>query len=369
MLKKGENLKYFIALSYFSKFGPIRTKRLEKYFTDAKTAFLSNSDNLIKAGIEQKIAEEFILKRKIIDPDKIIEEISKEGINTIFLEDELYPPLLREIFDPPPLLYYRGSLKNIKKHSLAIVGSRKSTHYSKQVIEKIIPDLIVNDLAINSGLALGVDSIAHTEVLKSKGTTFAVLGSGIDNKSIYPAYNKKLALTIIESEGALLSEFPPGTPPLRHHFPLRNRIVSGMSNGVLVVEAAIKSGALITAKLGLEHNREVMAVPGNIFSIASAGPNQLIKEGAKLINEAKDVLDCLGIENKPQKDQKKILNLNEEETLILKHLNHEPVHIDYITMQTKMPSSKISGILTMMEIKGLVKNVGSMKYISNIQFR
>lgn len=365
MLKTDENLKYFISLNYFSKFGPARINRLEKYFSDAKSAFLSDLNQLVKAGIEGKIAEEFISERKKIVPDSIIEKLNNAGIKTVCLGDEIYPKMLCEIFDAPVLLYYRGTLKDSNKHSLAIVGSRKSTHYGKQAIEKIVPELISNNFTINSGLALGIDSLAHSEALKSTGRTVAVLGSGIDDKSIYPACNKNLALKIVENGGALISEFPPGTPPLRHHFPLRNRIVSGMSRGILVVEAATKSGALITARLGLEHNREVMAIPGNIFSPVSAGPNYLIKEGAKAINNASDIFECLNIDINSKENKKITQLLSEEEALIFKYLSHEPVHIDIITMQTKMPSSKISSVLTIMEIKGLVKNIGSMKYIAN----
>lgn len=365
MVKNNKKLKYFIGLNHFSKFGPVRIKKIENYFPDAETAFGASIKDFTKAGIEEKIASEFISMRKNLSPDKIIFELEKENIKTVCQEDEIYPKLLKEIFDPPPLLYYRGNLFDDHKFSLAIVGSRKSTHYGEQIIEKIIPGLIQNNFTINSGLALGIDSLAHKTTLKSQGKTIAVLGTGIDNKSIYPSYNKKLALEIIENDGALVSEFPPGTPPLRHHFPQRNRIVSGMSNGILVIEAAQKSGALITARLGLEHNREVMAVPGNIFSSASTGPNLLIKEGAKSITSTNDILECFGFDT--IKEEKKSLNINlsQNEKLVFDGLGHEPIHIDILIKKTLLNPQTVSSALTSLEIKGLVKNIGYMKYVLN----
>ncbi|MDD5295073.1 MAG: DNA-processing protein DprA, partial [Patescibacteria group bacterium] len=282
-----ENLKYWVALNKFQKFGPIRFKKLLKYFLPEdgrlENAFRAGLPELLKAGVEENIAEEFIATRREIDPDRLIAKIIKEDIKIMAITDKSYPALLNEIYNPPPLIYYKGELDLKNDFTLAVVGTRKFTAYGEQITDYLVKDLAANGLTIASGLALGIDSLAHLATLATGGKTIAVLGSGLDRENIYPSQNRYLADKIIASGGAIMSELPLGTPPLRHNFPQRNRLISGLSLGTLVIEAGEKSGALITAAYALEQNREVFAVPGHIHSPVSAGPNKLIKEGAKVV--------------------------------------------------------------------------------------
>lgn len=359
-----ENTKHLIALSHFLKFGPVKIKRLRTYFPDFKTVFSASVNELMKAGIEEKLALEFISKRNLVPIDKILEQLDKEKIGVIYIGHEQYPKLLAEIYDPPEILYYRGNLNNITNFNIAIVGARKFTDYGARVTESITQHLIRSGLSIISGLALGIDSLAHNACLKENGHTVAVLGTGINNRAIYPTANKNLADRIIDSGGTIFSEFPLNTPPLRHHFPQRNRIVSGLSIGTVVIEAAEKSGALITSKYALEQNREVFAVPGNIYSPVSIGPNNLIKQGARAITCGEDIINAFNIDNVPACiETQKIIADTPEEELIIIHLNHEPTHINDIIRKTGLSTSTASSSLIIMEIKGLVRNVGGMKYV------
>jgi len=290
--------------------------------------------------------------------------MQKENINIICPEDKDFPRLLKEIHTPPELLYYKGDISICDQNCLAIVGSRKITAYGKQVTTTITRELTINQLVIVSGLALGVDTFAHSACLEARGKTIAVLGTGINSNSIYPTTNRKLAEKIIEHGGLILSEFPLDAPPLRYHFPQRNRIVSGLSLGTLVIEAAQKSGALITARCALEQNRDVFAIPGNIFSDVSKGSNDLIKQGAQIITNSQEIIETLNLKQiNIQKENKKILPENLNEEIIISHISHEATHIDEITRQTKLPAPTVSSTLIMMEMKGMIKNIGSMKYI------
>jgi DNA processing protein len=359
-----EGKKYLIALSAFSKFGSKRIKRLKKYFLNFKDAFKADFDDLIKAGIEKNIAEEFINERKKIIPEKICESLNHENIKIISLENKNYPKLLKEIYDPPYLLYYKGNIKKDFSYSVAIVGTRKYSSYGEQVAEKLAFELSKNNITIVSGLALGIDTIAHKTCLRANGNTIAVLGSGLDNKNIYPGSNKNLVNNIILNNGCIISEFAPGTPPLRHNFPQRNRIIAGLSLGVIVVEAKKRSGALITANHALEQNREVFAVPGNIFSENSKGPNNLLKMGARLVSESDDVLETLNLTKAIEfTNNKKIIGETKEEEIIISFLSHEPMFTDELIRKTKLDASKISSTLTIMEMKGMIKNIGGAQYI------
>ena len=359
-----KNTKYLIALSCFSKFGPARIKKLKKYFyNNYEIAFKSDINKLINAGIDEKTAYEFISERKNIYPDQIIEKLNQEKIKIIKLNDDNYPRLLSEIYDPPALLYCKGNLKK-DECCIGIVGTRKVSSYGKQVTEDFASKLTKSNLTIVSGMALGVDSFAHNAVLKLKSRTIAVLGTGIDDKSIYPRSNYYLSKKIVSEGGAVISEFPIGTLPLRYNFPQRNRIISGLSLGVLVIEAGEKSGALITASCALDQNRDVFATPGNIYSTVSIGPNNLIKQGAKLVTKAEEILEFLNIEQAVSfSENKKILPETKEEELIINCLSHEAIHIDSITRRTNLAINKVGSILIMMEMKGMIKNTGGMMYI------
>lgn len=362
-----EDKKYLIALSYFLKFGPARLKKLKNHFSSWQKAFTSPATELIRAGLEEKLTDEFIAARINIDPETIAESLEEENIQTVSLEEDAYPELLKEIFYPPFLLYFKGNFSQNGQKTLAVVGARKCTYYGQAIIEKIIPPLVKNNLIIISGLAIGIDSLAQIETLKAGGRTIAVLGSGIDKKSIYPAQNLLLAEQIIKAGGAIVSEFPPGTPPLRQNFPQRNRIIAGLAQGTLVVEANQKSGSLITARFALDEGREVFAVPGNIFSPTSDGPNNLIKSGAKPIFSAEDILESYGFfnETKEEKTPKNFSQFNPTERKILEKLSCEPIQLDELTRATQLDTKIINSTLTILEIKKAVKNIGGGNYITN----
>ncbi|MCX6800277.1 MAG: DNA-processing protein DprA, partial [Candidatus Falkowbacteria bacterium] len=228
------------------------------------------------AGIEEKIALEFKAFKNNFDLDFFIKKYEEEDIQTVTLDQKEYPSLLKEIYDPPPILFYKGSIECLSKPTLSVVGSRKFTSYGRQVTEDIVYSLAKNNLVIVSGLALGIDALAHFATLNANGITVAVLGSGVNNSSIYPVTNLKLSKRIIETGGAVISEFPFGTPGFRQNFPQRNRVIAGLSSGTLVIEGHEKSGSLITARCALESGREIFAIPGSIYSFSSAGTNKLI---------------------------------------------------------------------------------------------
>jgi len=358
------DLKFLLGLHSFYKFGSSRIKRIKKYFLNYEQAFMAPLSEFIKAKIEEKIASEFIKKRPNINLEKIIEKIERENIKIITLEEDDYPQLLKEIYNPPPLLYYKGILPNKNDFFLSIVGARKFTNYGKQVALEITRDLVQNKINTISGLALGIDTLVHQSTLDNRGKTYAVLGTGIDNKSIYPKSNYHLAQNIINAGGALISEFPLETLPLKHNFPQRNRLISGLSLGTLVIEASKKSGALITARFALEQNREVFAIPGSIFNPMSEGPLNLIKEGAIPIRKAKEILESLDLnEINTYINNKKIIASSKEEEIILKLLSKEAIHINNIIRLSNLNISLVSSTLTLMEIKGMIKNIGGMEYI------
>lgn len=359
-----KDIKFLLGLHSFPKFGPSRLEKIRNYFETYEAGFNAGKRELIQAQIEEKIAEEFIETRAKINIKKIIEKIEEEKIKIIIINSENYPTRLKEIYKAPFLLYYKGNFPVKNEFILSIVGSRKFSPYGKQVALEITRDLVRNNMSTISGLALGIDNLVHQTTLDNQGKTYAVLGSGLDNRSIYPRANYYLAQKIISENGALLSEFPLFSPPLKHHFPQRNRIISGLSLGTLVIEANIKSGALITARFALEQNREVFAVPGNIFNASSLGPLKLIQDGAIPIKNAKEILDALDLnEINTYIDNKKIITDSLEEEKILKLLSKNPIHINEIARLAKLNISLINSTLTLMEMKGIVKNLGGMEYI------
>ncbi|MCD6299677.1 MAG: DNA-processing protein DprA, partial [Dehalococcoidales bacterium] len=271
------------------------------------------------------------------------------------------------IYDYPPLIYVRGSLLPEDEWCLAVVGTRRATVYGRQVTEEMVADLAKSKISIVSGLAKGIDSVAHNSALEAGGRTIAIFACGLD--TVYPSENVNLARRIMQ-QGALVSEYPLGTRPRADNFPRRNRIMSGMSLGVLVVEAGESSGAMITAHLALEQNREVLAIPGSILSPASRGTNHLIQEGAKLVGDYTDILEELNLTVVAhQIEVKEIISASDTESLLLKQLSAEPTHIDEICRNSGLPVSTVSGTLTMMELKGLVKQVGTMNYILSRETR
>jgi len=359
-----EDLKYWLALSQFYKFGPVKFQKLKNYFPSMAAAFTAEFRELVRAGIDEKTAEEFIIFRHQIEPDRLLENLNKEEVKILTIDDAKYPKLLKQIYDPPLLIYYRGDPEAFSDFSLAIVGTRKFTSYGQQVTERIVGELVAYGLTVVSGLALGIDTLAHTAAIEAGGKTVAVLGCGLDQQSIYPAQNRYLSDKIQDHGGIIISEYPLNTMPLRYHFPQRNRLISGLSLGTLVIEAGEKSGSIITAMHALEQNRDVFAIPGNIYSAYSAGTNSIIKLGAKLVSGAKDIVESLNLSKAvAYTKNKKIIPESAEEELILSKLNYEPIYVDELVRLTKLDASIINSTLTIMEMKGQVKNLGGMQYV------
>lgn len=282
-----------------------------------------------------------------------------EEIKTVSITEDNYPRLLREIKEAPKVLYYRGEIKP-NENCFAIVGTRRCSPYGKEIALEIAGNLAEADLTIVSGLAPGIDTLAHLAAVERKKRTIAVLGTGVDEKSIYPKSNLRLARKILETGGALISEFPPGTHGTKYTFPQRNRIISGLSLGVLVVEARERSGAIITAEYAFSQKRKVFAIPGSIFSQTSKGCHYLIKKGAKLVESAEDILKELGM--KKLAKEKEIEGENKEENLILTALKEGALDIEKIIEKTKLPAQKVASALAILEIKGKVKNLGGQIY-------
>jgi len=278
-------------------------------------------------------------------------------------EDKEYPQTLKEIHHPPKELYIKGEIKNQDKVAIAIVGTRKYSQYGKQVCLDITTKLAKLGITIVSGLAKGIDTWAHKAALEAGGRTIAVLGSGMDRKSFFPSSNYELGEEIAKN-GAVITEYPDGTKGAIYTFPERNRIVSGLSLGVVIIEAPEESGALITANLALEQNKEVFAIPGNIYEENSKGTNKLIKEGAKLVTCVEDVLEELNLSHLLQETPKiKPKPENKEEEIILSILSLQPMHIDEIIKRSKLSTSTVNSTLTILEIKNAIRNLGKNNYI------
>ena len=356
--------KYYNAFNLIDGIGPMAFKKLLGYFNSIEGAWQADSIEFAKAGLNKSVIEKIQEQRHKINPACEMEKLDKEGVELITIQDKNYPELLKEIYAPPALLYIRGKVGPDDHLGLGIVGSRRLSLYGKQATPALAAELAQSGLTIISGLAKGIDTLAHQAALEVGGRTIAVLGCGIDSQSVYPYCNRDLAKKIVQSGGAVISEFPLGTNPLPQHFPQRNRIISGLSKGVLVIEASQKSGALITARDALEQNRDVFALPGSIFATNSFGPNNLIKMGAKLVSQADDILQEFNLDISPNCSLKREITAdNSDEAAILRYLSREPIHIDKIITSSKLTTATASSVLTMMEIKGKVKNLGCGNYI------
>lgn len=341
--------------------GPTRFRRLLEVFGAPEAAWRASPMELARAGLDRRAIEGMVRLRQAADPQAVLARLERQGVRLLTIDDADYPQLLREVHDPPPVLYIKGELLASDRWAVAVVGTRRVTSYGRQVVERLVAELARAGLTIVSGLARGVDGVAHRVALEAGGRTIAVLGSGLDR--IYPAEHSALARDIAAS-GAVVSEFPLGTPPDALNFPRRNRIISGLAMGTLVVEAGEASGALITADFALEQGREVFAVPGSILSAASAGPNRLIQEGAKLVTCAQDILEELNISAAAQQEVvREALPENETEAHLLRLMGSEPRHIDELGRAAGLPAAEVSSALTLMELKGLVRQVGGMNYV------
>lgn len=356
-----DELQYWIAFSGIPGIGRVRIAQLKAYFGNLQDAWKASEGKLRQAGLDLRSIEALVTLRPKISLDDEIEKLERHKIKALICEDPEYPAWLKEIHDYPPVLYVKGNLPSKNEPCLAVVGTRRPTTYGRQVTEEIVADLVQNKVSIVSGLARGIDSIAHRTVLDANGKTIAVFASGLD--IVYPRENTRLAQAIVE-HGALVSEYPLGTRPRPENFPLRNRIMSGLSLGVLAVEAGERSGALITTYQALEQNREVFAIPGSIFSPSSKGTNRLIQEGAKLVCDCADILEELNLTMVTQQlEMSEFSSANEIESVILQQLTFEPNHIDEICRRSGSTTSEVSGALAMLELKGIAKQVGNMSYV------
>lgn len=332
---------------------------LEEHFGQLSVIWeVSNKDIYAIKSIRSDIKQAIISSRNDSYYEKIVKKIENQKIKVLTILDENYPEKLIHIYQPPKVLYLKGSVLEKDNISLSIVGSRKATCYGKWVSEKIAKELSELGITIVSGMANGIDSMAHIGAIKGRGRTLAVLGSGVD--VIYPKKNKKLYKDIINN-GAVLSEYPVGCKPLRQNFPVRNRIISGLSLGVLVVEATEKSGSLITTNHALEQGRDVFAIPGNINSIYSKGTNKLIKDGAKIVTSIDDIIEEIvllkDIYKNNEKKEMNYDNLNVVEMKVVKCINNGPIHCDMISYNTGINISELNSILTILEMKGIIKQL------------
>lgn len=355
--------KYWIAFSSIEEIDSKFIHRLYNYFGDIETAYNASLSDLSQIdGLNIKKAQNFIEKRIKINPDKILDEILRRKLSFITFEDENYPYMLKNISDPPMVLYVKGDLKccNLEK-TLAVVGSRKASSHSKDILTKILSEFVNTDICIVSGLAAGIDTTTHLGALSNNLKTIGVIASGFD--FIYPSANKELYKKIENGCGAILTEYFPTFEPLNWRFPQRNRIVSGLSYGTLVAEAAIKSGALITANLCLEQGRELMCIPGLVSNPNTEGIYKLLKQGAAMVTCASDILNALNWEIKPAKQSKTALcEFSEDEKKVLSSIEIEPKGFDTICAETKIDFNNLLVYLTNLELKGIIKQIDGEKY-------
>jgi DNA processing protein len=355
------NLKYWLGFNLVKGVGPAKIQALLDYFDTLASAWNATELQLQKIGFDQRAIHSLVEARSRLDLDQCLARVQAAGISLVTWESTAYPAYLREIPNAPPLLYVQGTLQEIDRWAVAVVGTRRLTSYGRQVTRTLVTGLVRSHVTIISGLARGIDAVAHKTALEMGGRTIAVLGSGVD--TIYPAEHRPLARQIAEGHGAVLSEYGLGVEPEAKNFPPRNRLISGLSLGVIVVEAGQRSGALITANFALEQDREVFAVPGNITSPASKGPNRLIQQGAKLVSSVDDVLEELNLRMVVEHTAVQMaLPDSAEEVALMGCLSAQPVHVDELSRATGLPSSLVSSTLTLMELKGMVQQVGGMNY-------
>jgi DNA processing protein len=375
-----ETLPFWLALTRIDGLGIRGCHKLIEHFGSPQAAYMASLTELESCGVPARVAQAIFAQAALKDAERDVEKISKADCAAIAYDSNEYPPLLKQISDAPLLLYVRGDVSVLTRYAVAMVGSRRPSAYGSSVAHRLAHDLAERQLVVTSGLARGVDSASHRGALEAKGKTVAVLGSGID--VIYPRENKKLADDIARS-GALVSEFPLGTGPTPQNFPIRNRIISGLSLGVVVVEAAEYSGSLITARLALEQNREVYAVPGNITSAQSFGPNHLIKQGAKLVDQWMDVVEefpaevrmqllppAETIESQPIGVQSATLfeaSLTPDQKAVFETLRADKTSfVDEIVGAAKIPHPRVLGALLELEMNGLIRQLPGKNFIRKL---
>ncbi|MGC9359977.1 MAG: DNA-processing protein DprA [Anaerolineae bacterium] len=355
-------LRYWVGFSRVPHIGPMRLRHLLDRFGSIEAAWNAGPAALRSTQLPRQAIESLLYHRPRIDLDEEIERLERHGVRALSWDSEDYPPLLREIDAPPPVLYVRGSIVDADEFAVAVVGTRRASAYGKEVARKLVTGLVESGVTVVSGLAYGIDAIAHRAALDAGGRTIAVLGCGLDG--VYPARHRNLAQSIL-GQGALVSDYPLGTKPEARNFPPRNRIISGLSLGTVIVEAGLHSGALITLQYALDQGRETFAVPGSTFSAASEGTNQAIKRGeAKLITSVEDVLDELHLTLVPQQQEtRRIVPATPAEEDLLAHLSREPMHLDELVRRTGLPTATVSSSLALMELRGVVRRVDNTCYV------
>lgn len=369
-----------ILLNMIPEIGPIRFKHLQEHFQDVSKVFEAPLSELKRVDEISETLAKTILSYDKTKLEKETQAASEQGIKILTNHDPLYPDLLKSIPDPPAVIYARGDSTLLSLPSVALVGTRRPTLYGERVTAQLSSELANAGMVIVSGLARGIDTLAHRGTLKAGGKTIAVLGSGI--AKLYPPENKKLAEAISEN-GLLISEFPLQFPPEPGNFPRRNRIIAGLSLGTVVIEADEKSGALITAGLAAEQGKDLFAVPGPIYSAKSRGPHRLIRQGAKLVEKANDILEELepmrqrlfpkftvartkSMESHSQKHSVAVLPpLSTQEEQLLSFIDFEPVHIDTLSSRTRFSSGELSQALLQLEMKGIVRALAGKMYVKN----
>lgn len=356
------DIRYWVGFNLVPRIGPVRVRALLAHFGDLERAWQADAASLRAAGLPQDALERLLYLRARLDLDAEMAKLEKHGVRVLTWESADYPQLLRNIDQPPPVLYTRGELASQDAWAVAIVGTRQPTPYGKEVARRLAGGLAENRITVVSGLALGIDGIAHRAALDAGGRTLAVLGCGLD--TIYPSSHYDLAMRIVQA-GALLSDYPLGVKPEPNNFPPRNRIISGLALGTLVVEAGPDSGALITLRFALEQGRDTFAVPGSVLSRASEGTNALIQRGeAKLVARVQDVLEELNLTMVAQQSEmREIMPETPSERSLLELLGAEPVHIDELVRNSGLPTAEVSSTLCMMEIKGIVRRVDNASYV------
>lgn len=362
MERENTDLKYWLAFHRIAGVGRARFDLLEHSFGAMSDSWRAKPDELRAAGLDARTVETIVRERVKIDPDAELERLARFGVWAVTVRDSAYPPRLKELDDAPPVLYVRGDLRPGDEWAVAVVGTRRATAYGIEVAEEMSADLARRGIAVVSGLALGIDAVAHRSALKAGGRTVAVLASGLD--MIYPASHTRLAQDV-QGQGALVSDYPIGARPKPEYFPRRNRIMSGLSLGVLVVEADNGSGAMITAKWALEQNREVFAVPGSIYRSSSRGTNGMIKRGeAKLVQRVEDILEELNLSLVPETmEMEAEAPVGDMEQALLQYLSRQPQHVDDVCRSLHLAAADVSGALVLLELKGLVRQAGPMSYV------
>jgi DNA processing protein len=355
------DLRYWIGFNIVRGIGPVRLRALLDYFGDLERAWRASADELRHAGLDRRSLENLLTARATLDLEREVQRISTAGAQVLTWESPAYPRLLREIADPPPVLYVKGTLTEDDAWAVAVVGTRRASAYGREVTRQLVGALARSGITIVSGLARGIDFEAHRAALDAGGRTIAVLGCGIDR--VYPPEHRKLAAEIV-AHGVLVSDYPLGTPPEGANFPPRNRIISGLGMGVLITEAGQGSGALITADFAAEQGRDVFAVPGSILMRGSAGTNALIQNGAKVVLSAVDILEELNLTMvAEQVEARQMLPADATEAALLAHLSEEPLHVDDLQRQVGLPIAQVTSTLALMELKGMVRQAGGMKYV------